>query len=112
MKFGLCLILQSSVKELLSRDSFCAQEIDIFKSVKNWAMENEGEDSSEIMKAVRLPLMTMQELLNEVRLSGLVSPNAILDAIQTQTESRDMELQYRGFLGELIDYLPNDKTLD
>lgn len=84
---------------MISRDSFCAPEIEIFNSVREWAVNNEGQDPTPILEAVRLPLMTMHELLNQVRPTGLVSPDAILDAIKTQSECRDMELKYRGFLG-------------
>jgi hypothetical protein len=41
----------------------------------------------------------MQELLNKVRPTKLVSPDSILDAIKVQTECRNMELKYRGLLG-------------
>lgn len=50
------------------------------------------------MSAVRLPLMSLAEMLNVVRPSGLLSPDHLLDAIQTRSESRDMELNYRGML--------------
>lgn len=55
--------------------------------------------AQEVMSAVRLPLMTLAEMLNIVRPSGLLSPDHLLDAIQTRSESRDMELNYRGMLG-------------
>ena len=42
--------------------------------------------------------MTLEELLNYVRPSSLVSADTILDAIKSKNESRDMELDYRGFL--------------
>ncbi|XP_071078772.1 BTB/POZ domain-containing protein 9-like [Haliotis cracherodii] len=89
---------QSSVKQLICTDSFCAPEIDIFKAIKSWADQNQGQDPTPILDSVRFSLMTMQELLNDVRPTGLVSADAILDAIKTQTESRDMELKYRGCL--------------
>jgi BTB/POZ domain-containing protein 9 len=44
--------------------------------------------------------MTMTDLLNVVRPTGLVSADSILDAIKLQTESRDMELDYRGSLSK------------
>lgn len=52
------------------------------------------------MQAVRLPLMSLTELLNVVRPSGLLSPDAILDAIKVRSESRDMDLNYRGMLSK------------
>ncbi|GFR93773.1 BTB/POZ domain-containing protein 9 [Elysia marginata] len=89
---------QASMRDLISRDSFCAPEIEIFRSVCNWAEHNKGQDPTPILDAVRLQLMGMHELLNNVRQTGLVSSDAILDAIKVQTESRDMDLKYRGFL--------------
>ncbi|NIG62063.1 BTB/POZ domain-containing protein 9-like [Pontoporia blainvillei] len=42
--------------------------------------------------------MSFTELLNDVTPLGLLSPDAILDAIKVQSESRDMDLNYRGML--------------
>lgn len=71
----------------------------------NWCKHNPKEDHSEIMQAVRLPLMSLTELLNVVRPSGLLSPDAILDAIKIRSESRDMDLNYRGMLSEYQHFL-------
>jgi len=90
---------QNSVKDLIARDSFCAPEIEIFNAVKAWAVHNQDSDPSPILEVTRLPLMSMDELLNKVRPTSLVSPDSILDAIKVQTECRDMELKYRGILG-------------
>ena len=92
-----------SVRDLILRDSFCAQEIDIFQAVCEWAEHNQGADPTPILEAVRLPLMTMNQLLNVVRDTGLVSSDSILDAIKLQTECRDMDLKYRGFLCKCLD---------
>ncbi len=54
------------------------------------------------MSAVRLPLMTLTEMLNVVRPSGLVSPDDLLDAIKTRSETRDMDLNHRGMLGKSL----------
>lgn len=69
----------------------------------NWCKHNPKESHAEIMKAVRLPLMSLTELLNVVRPSGLLSPDAILDAIKVRSESRDMDLNYRGMLSKYFD---------
>ena len=95
-------MLQMSVRDLIQRDSFCAQEIDIFQAVCEWAEHNQGTDPTPILEAVRLPLMTMKQLLNVVRDTGLVSSDSILDAIKLQTECRDMDLKYRGFLCKFV----------
>lgn len=41
-----------------------------------------------------------QDMLNIVRPTGLISPDTILDAIKAKNESRDTELQYRGYLSK------------
>lgn len=87
------------MRDLIARDSFCAPEIEIFRAVSNWAEHNKGQDPTPILEVVRLQLMVMHELLHVVRDTGLVSSDAILDAIRIQTESRDMDLKYRGYQG-------------
>ncbi|XP_073080577.1 BTB/POZ domain-containing protein 9 isoform X3 [Manis javanica] len=97
----LCTILNIQNTALLNivlRDSFAAPEKDIFLALLNWCKHNSKENHAEIMQAVRLPLMSLTELLNVVRPSGLLSPDAILDAIKVRSESRDMDLNYRGML--------------
>lgn len=43
-------------------------------------------------------LISITDLLNVVRPTGLVTPEAILDAIAARTHTRDSELNYRGRL--------------
>jgi len=90
---------QSALRELTSRDSFCASEIEIFRAIQQWAERNTDQQlMTSAMSTVRLPLIKLDDLLNVVRLSSLVSADAILDAIKLKTECKDMELNYRGFL--------------
>ena len=35
---------QATLKQMIKRDSFCAQEIDIFKAVKEWSARNPNEE--------------------------------------------------------------------
>ena len=103
-----CAILQSeaflqlsatALSEMLSRDSFCAKEIEIFEAVRRWCAEQPDDvHVSKILKAVRLPLIETWDLLNAVRNSGLIPADQLLDAIQRKTESRDVDLNYRGSL--------------
>jgi hypothetical protein len=95
-----CLIFQSALKELLARDSFYAPEVEIFRAVCEWVQANPDEDADDILRIVRLPLMSLPELLGIVRPAGLVSPDTILDAIQARTQAKDSELNYRGCLSE------------
>jgi len=89
----------NTLKEMISRDSFCAQEIDIFRAVCEWAQRNSPSDLiKEIMASIRLSLISTNDLLTVVRNSGLVEADAILDAIQAKSQSRDSDLNYRGCL--------------
>lgn len=47
---------------------------------------------------VRLGLVDIKDLLNVVRPTGLVSSEAILDAITVRTQTVDSQLNYRGRL--------------
>ncbi|XP_034941957.1 BTB/POZ domain-containing protein 9 [Chelonus insularis] len=87
-----------ALTELISRDSFYAPEIDIFLAVEAWVKANPEIDSSQVLGQVRLCLIAITDLLNIVRPTGLVSPEAILDAIAARTHTRDSELIYRGRL--------------
>ena len=61
-----------------------------------------NDECENILKEVRLTLIPTQDLLKVVRPTNLVQPDVLLDAIQSRTESRDMELKYRGYLSEYI----------
>ncbi|XP_062896915.1 BTB/POZ domain-containing protein 9 isoform X2 [Mobula hypostoma] len=95
---GFLSLSKTALLKLVSRDSFAAPEKDIFLALMNWCKQNPEEMHEEIMKTVRLPLMSLTELLNVVRPSALLSADTILDAIKVRSESRDMELNYRGIL--------------
>ena len=75
---------QVALQEVISRDSFCAPEIEIFRAVQQWSDKNPDENVTNIVRRVRLPLMDLDELLNIVRESGMISADAILDAIKTK----------------------------
>lgn len=99
MAFSYVYSLQSALLTVVRRDSFAASEREIFQALCRWCHHNgDGPEAKEVMSAVRLPLMTLSEMLNVVRPSGLLSPDDLLDAIQTRSESRDMDLNYRGML--------------
>lgn len=94
-------ISPTALKSIIGRDSFCAPEIHIFQGVREWVKHNphiSKEDHQLILKAIRLPLISLSDLLNCVRPTGLISPDQILDAIKAKNESRDMDLKYRGYL--------------
>ncbi|KAL3254634.1 hypothetical protein MRX96_054159 [Rhipicephalus microplus] len=57
----------SVLEEMIGRDSFFAPEVDIFRAVCAWARHNPTVDPRQILDKVRLPLLTVQELLNVTR---------------------------------------------
>jgi len=87
----------AAVKELISRDSFCADEIEIFRAVSRWAKGNPDSDVSNVLEEIRLSLINIQDLLKVVRPTDLMPADILLDAIQSRTESKDSELRYRGY---------------
>uniref|UniRef100_A0A8C8EZ56 BTB/POZ domain-containing protein 9 n=1 Tax=Oncorhynchus tshawytscha TaxID=74940 RepID=A0A8C8EZ56_ONCTS len=91
---------KTALLAVVQRDSFAATEREIFQALCRWCRHNCNNEvaAQEVMSAVRLPLMSLMEMLNVVRPSGLLSPDNLLDAIQTRSESRDMDLNYRGML--------------
>ncbi|NP_001002198.1 BTB/POZ domain-containing protein 9 [Danio rerio] len=96
---GFLTLSKSALLTVVRRDSFASSEREIFQALCHWCHHNgDGPEAKEVMSAVRLPLMTLSEMLNVVRPSGLLSPDDLLDAIQTRSESRDMDLNYRGML--------------
>lgn len=95
---GFLSLSKGALLDIIQRDSFAAPEKDIFQALIRWCRHNPNENHTEIMAAIRLPLMSLTELLNVVRPSALLSPDAILDAIKVRSESRDMDLNYRGML--------------
>ena len=95
---GFPSLSKTALLNIVLKDSFAAPEKDIFLALLNLCKHNSKENHAEIMQAVCLPLMSLTELLNDVRPLGLLSPDAILDAIKVQSESRDMDLNYREML--------------
>lgn len=91
---------KDALKEILQRDSFYAPEVEIFQAVWNWSKANPDCDIREILDVVRLPLMSVEELLHVVRPANLVSPETILDAIQARLQAKDSDMRYRGCLCE------------
>lgn len=61
------------VKNIISRDSFTAPEMDIFKFVKAWIEANPGANFKPVIDSLRLDLFSQDELLGVVAESNLVS---------------------------------------
>ncbi|KAF5292804.1 hypothetical protein FQA39_LY13849 [Lamprigera yunnana] len=88
---------QASLVDLLQRNSFFAPEVEIFRGVCAWCRANYDQNDL-VMNCVRLPLMSIPDLLSVVRPAGLVKPDALLDAIAERTNVRISSLPHRGQL--------------
>ncbi|XP_022902316.1 BTB/POZ domain-containing protein 9 [Onthophagus taurus] len=86
---------QGSLVELLKRNSYFAPEVEIFKGVAQWCKVNEDVDNL-VINCIRLPLITVTDLLSVVRPTGLVPSDTILDAIAERNNSRLCNLPHRG----------------
>ncbi|KAM9798517.1 BTB/POZ domain-containing protein 9 [Neosynchiropus ocellatus] len=96
---GFLALSKPALLTVVRRDSFAASEKEIFQALCRWCRQHgEETQAQEVMSAVRLPLMTLTEMLNVVRPSGLLSADDLLDAIKLRSESRNMDLNYRGML--------------
>uniref|UniRef100_A0A3Q2ZC62 BTB/POZ domain-containing protein 9 n=1 Tax=Hippocampus comes TaxID=109280 RepID=A0A3Q2ZC62_HIPCM len=96
---GFLALSKTALLTVVRRDSFAASEREIFQALCRWCRQrSESGETQEVMAAVRLPLMTLTEMLNVVRPSGLLSPDHLLDAIKLRSESRNMDLNFRGML--------------
>lgn len=88
---------EDSICSLLLRDSFFAPEVQIFQAVYDWCKCNaDGRSVETVVSKVRFSLMTLEQLLNVVRPSGILDPDHLLDAIAEKTAST--QLPYRGAL--------------
>ena len=67
---------------MLSRDTFRADEIDIFKAVHRWCKKQPNDEGvPEVLKTIRLPLISTLELASSVRTSGLIPVDRLLEVI-------------------------------
>lgn len=93
------LLSQSTLVILLSRDSFFCPEIDIFLAVKKWIETNSDmkhDDIKKVVSELRLPLISLEDLLTIVRPTGLMDADKLLDAIHVKTQSKVNRLPHRG----------------
>ena len=103
---GFLSLSQAAILQLISRDSFFAKEVEIFRAVVSWCEANrdsqrqEASGFAEVLNTVRLPLLGMEDIFAVVRPSKLVDPERLLDAIQTQVQKKSGDLHARGRLGE------------
>lgn len=88
---------EAAVRTVISRDSFCADEVDIFRAVARWAQANPEQEVRGILGEIRLSLLSITDILRVVRPTELMPAELLLDAIQSRTDCNDTQLRYRGF---------------
>ncbi|RWS23751.1 hypothetical protein B4U80_13323 [Leptotrombidium deliense] len=72
------------VCELTARDSFCVDEIDLFKCLLNWSNKNGKGQSAEIFRNVRLNLISVTDFNNIIMPTKLISSDDFLIAFERQ----------------------------
>ncbi|XP_033242690.1 BTB/POZ domain-containing protein 9-like [Drosophila miranda] len=87
------MLCKESLEEVLRRDTFVAPEVEIFQTVCKWNQLNPSADIKTVISHIRLPLMSVSELLHVVRPTGIFELDQILDAID-QVHTRK-NLHYR-----------------
>lgn len=92
------LLSPNTLRQVISRDTFSAAEIEIFEAVEAWSVENPNHESlPKILDAIRLPLISHADLLTTVRSSGLIAQDRLLDAMRIQ-ECAAVDIALRGVL--------------
>ena len=101
---GFLSLTQQVLTDLVHRDSFFAPELDIYHGVVRWMKHNEidHEAAKDLLKGVRLQLIPLTDLLEEVRSAGYFDADCILDAIHMASQTHDIKLGYRGLLSKSL----------
>ena len=99
---GFLSLSQSVLTDLVQRDSFFAPELDIYHGIVRWMKHNDvtQDSAKELLKGIRLQLIALDDLLEEVRVDGYFDADCILDAIQIANQTPDIKLGYRGLLSK------------
>lgn len=86
----------TTLSELISRDSFYAPEIDIFLAVDLWVKANPEVDKSKVIAQLRLTLISEVDLVTVVRSTNLISDSTLVDVLTVLYIKSKSELPYRG----------------
>ena len=101
---GFLSLSQSVLTDLVHRDSFFAPELDIYHGVVRWMKHNEVDQDAakNLVDGIRLQLIPLPDLLEEVRSAGYFDADNILDAIHMANKTLDIKLGYRGLLSKSL----------
>ena len=87
---------QKYLEDIVDRDSFVTEEIDIFQVVRRW-LEHNKDDSASLLKVVRLCEISPNMLFAEVEPSGLFDKEAIFEAMRVSCKPELEHMTPRGF---------------
>uniref|UniRef100_A0A7I4YTE4 BACK domain-containing protein n=1 Tax=Haemonchus contortus TaxID=6289 RepID=A0A7I4YTE4_HAECO len=91
---GFLQLPANAVPQLLSPCKFYVSAITLFRAVRQWIMAHQDlkiDTEQMVMSCVRLSRINRHNLLKEVRQSGLVRADTILDAIEKQENRNSKE---------------------
>uniref|UniRef100_A0A0K0EQX4 BTB domain-containing protein n=1 Tax=Strongyloides stercoralis TaxID=6248 RepID=A0A0K0EQX4_STRER len=88
------------VENIISRNSFLADEEVIFITIQKWLLVNKERESFKdtLTKHIRLPLLSIECLFGPIRESKLFKADDILDAIKEKYEKSYSNLNHRCFV--------------
>lgn len=104
---ALVSIPQADLVRIISRDSFLAEEVNVFNAVRRWIEHNQihSENVSGLLQCVRLCQIPATQLFEIVRPRGLYTDKEILDAISYQTNPELNLMHPRRCEGIQCDYI-------
>jgi len=99
---GFLSLSQTALSELIARDSFYADEFEIFYGVRRWMEHNcvEKDGAKELLEGIRLQLMPQSSLLTDIRRCDMFDSDKILDALSIINQKSVRDLKHRGLLSE------------
>ena len=92
---------EDNLKDIISRDTFIAPEVSVFRAVLQWKEHNKQsrKEMEEILKCVRLSEISPQDLFAVVEPFNLFQEPSILRAIRIQVKPELEQMQPRGKKG-------------
>ncbi|XP_063904090.1 BTB/POZ domain-containing protein 9-like isoform X2 [Zophobas morio] len=97
-EYGLNVLTQKSMVNLLKRDAFLFDDIEVFNIAANWCKINKDVGNL-VIGCVRFPCLTRNEILNVVRPSKIVDDTKLLNILTTiENDGTQETLRFGGQL--------------
>ncbi|RWS15654.1 uncharacterized protein B4U79_18946 [Dinothrombium tinctorium] len=82
------LFSRQLVENIVGRDTFLAEEIDIFKALKCWSELNPLQDLSAVWPKIRLNLISIEDYLKYIQPTNLISEIQFLNSFKQEKKRR------------------------